>query len=155
MPRQRNGPFDVDPPVRHGVTRAMVQGTGIFSLLRIALVVAALGALLLWAASMAHGDGQRMLPFLVDDCQSFGELPIVTDPSQTMAPHVSWRGTPAPRATPALWTRQHTPQPPLRGTGSDWIYIPFNGCTGSDSGDLDLRNPSGDEAVYTARTIGI
>jgi hypothetical protein len=133
----------------------MIQGTGLFSLVRIALVVAALGALLLWAASMAHGDGRPLLPFLVDDCQSFGDLPAVLTPSRPVTPHVSWRAAAPMRATPALWTRQHAPQPPLRGTGSDWIYVPFDGCAGSDSGDLDLRNPSGDEAVHAARTVGI
>ena len=142
----------------------MTQGTSI-SLVRIALVVAALGALLLWADSMAHGDDiRRPLPRLVDDCQDFSDLPAAPGPSQTMAPHVSWRPTPALRAIPAppaqraipvLWTERRPPQPPLRGTGSDWIYVPFNGCTGSDTGDFDLRNPSGEEAVRGARTVAI
>jgi hypothetical protein len=120
----------------------MVQG---ISLGKITFAAAALGALLFLLASAAHGD----------DCQSFTDLPPVPSPSQGMAPRVSWHGAPAARAIPAVWTEYRRPQPPLRGTGSNWIFVPFDGCTGSDSGDFDLRNPSGDEAVQGTRSIAI
>src|SRR5262245_41290623 len=107
--------FAVDLLVRHGVARAMIQGTGT-SLVRIALVAAAVGALLRWAASMAHGDGARgdgPMPFPLpvdDDCRDFTALPPVPAPSQAMprpmAPRVSWQSAPALRAIPALWTER-------------------------------------------------
>jgi hypothetical protein len=59
------------------------------------------------------------------------------------------------RSIPALWTEHRGPQPPLHGTGSDWIFVLFDGCSGSDTGDFDLRNPSEDEAVRSTRSIAI
>ena len=156
--QQRSADFSVHPLVPHGVAHAMVQGTGT-SLVRIALIIAALGALLLWAASMAHGDDPphplHSSALLVEDCQDFTDLPTIPGPPQAMAPHVSWHHEPAMRAIPALWTEYRGPQPPLRGTGSDWIFVPFDGCTGSDTGDFDLCNPSRDEAVRSTRSIAI
>jgi hypothetical protein len=143
---------------------AMAQGTSI-SFGRIAIAAATIGGLLLILTAMAHGDDGRP-PYPVrsgpgtplpidDDCQSFTDLPATPGPSQTRAPHLSSYRDPAARAVPAVWTEYRGPPQPLRGAGNDWIFIPFDGCTGSDTGDFDLRNPSGSEAVFGARSIAI
>ena len=140
----------------------MVQGTDI-SLGRITFAVAALGALLLLFASTAHGDDRNprhparisaSTAILVDDCEFF-DPPPPPGPALARAPRlILWRD-PVARAIAAVWTEYHGPQRPLRGTGNDWIFVPFDGCAGGDTGEFDLRNPSGDEAVRGPRFVAI
>jgi hypothetical protein len=141
----------------------MAQGTSI-SFGRIAIAAATVGLLLLIFTAMAHGDDRRpphpvrsgadiLLP--IDDCQSFTDLPTILGPSPARVPRLRPYRDPAARAVPAVWTEYRGPQQPLRGAGNDWIFIPFDGCTGSDTGDFDLRNPSGSETVWGARSIAI
>jgi hypothetical protein len=142
----------------------MAQGAGI-SLGKITFAAAALGVLLLLLASAVHGDdrgpphplrsGAGGALLVDDDCQSFTDVPPLPAPPQAMTPRVSWHRAPAVRAIPAVWTEYRGPQQPLRGTGSDWIFVPFDGCTGIDTGDFDLRNPSGEEAVRGTHSIAI
>jgi hypothetical protein len=138
----------------------MVQGAGI-SLGRITFAVAALGALLLLLASSVHGEPRHPVrtstaaATLVDDCKSFADLPPLPGSALARALRPSLGRDPAARAIPAVWTEYRSPQPPLRGTGNNWIFVPFDGCAGIDTGDFDLRNPSGEEAVRGARFVAI
>lgn len=142
---------------------AMAQGTSI-SFGRIAIAAATVGLLLLIFTAMAHGDDRRpphpvrggagvLQP--IDDCQSFTDLPTIPGLPPARAPRLSSDRGPAARAVPAVWIEYRGPQQPLRGAGNDWIFIPFDGCAGSDTGDFDLRNPRGGEAVWGARSIAI
>jgi hypothetical protein len=141
----------------------MVQGTDL-SLGRITFAVAAMGALVLLLASTAHGDGRTphhpvrtstAAATLVDDCEPFADLPPLPGPALARALRLTLVRDPAARAIPAVWTEYRGPQQPLRGTGNAWIFLPLDGCWGSDTGNFDLRNPSGDEAVRGARYVGI
>jgi len=136
---------------------AMVQVGGI-SFGRMATLVVALAVLLLLFSSTVHGQDDRpplRAPsagaLLVDDCEPIGDL---LDP---WLAHIRRPPThPAPaRAIPALWAEHRGPKEPLRGTGNEWLYMPFDGCGGEATGDMDLRNPSGEEAVRGARYLMI
>ena len=146
----------------------MAQVGGI-SLRRMAILAIALGTLLLLFNSTAYGQDDRPLPWrggfhapgqpanggalLIDDCEPIVDL---------LAPWLAHIRRPPPhpgpaRTIPALWAEHRGPKEPLRGTGNEWLYMPFNGCGGEATGDMDLRNPSGEEAVrgIGARFIAI
>ncbi len=102
----------------------------------------------------------------IDDCEPFSNAPMMLGPSPVRAPrppahHALGPSTqavvtpPAARAIPVLWAEYRGRDRPLRGTGSDQLYMPFDGCTGNDTGDFDLRNPSADETMRGARYIAI
>jgi hypothetical protein len=103
---------------------------------------------------------------LIDDCEPFSNVPMMLGPSPARAPrppahHALTPSTqaavtpPIARTVPVVWTEYRGRDRPLRGTGSDWLYMPFDGCTGNDTGDFDLRNPSADETVRGTRYIAI
>ncbi|MEZ5832062.1 MAG: hypothetical protein R3D05_12865 [Dongiaceae bacterium] len=80
----------------------------------------------------------------------------------TCAPYTNPGLEPGPNSErvlrlPAVWLAQRAPAAPLSDSGDDWIFLPLDGCGGSDTGNFDLRNAQPGELPHGSRhsAIGI